>query len=51
MVYESEFWAVNKKIEQRINVAEVKILREINGVTRDDKIRNMYIICSIGGFN
>jgi len=39
-MYGSEFWAVDMKIEQRISLAEMRILRWMSRVTKEDKIRN-----------
>jgi hypothetical protein len=48
MLYGSECWAVDKKIEQRMSVAEMRMLRWMSGVTREDRIRNEYVRGSIG---
>lgn len=52
MLYSSECWAVVRKIErktiavykkkkkQKTNVAEIRMLRKISGMTRGDKTRN-----------
>ena len=48
MLYGSECWAVDKKIEQRMSVAEMRMLRWMSGVTREDRIRNEYLRGSIG---
>jgi len=34
---------VDKKIEQRMNVVEMRVLRWMSGVTRKDRIRNKYV--------
>jgi len=39
---------VIKKIEQNMSVAKMRMLRWINGMTREDRIRNEYIGRSIG---
>jgi len=41
-------WAVDKKIKQRISVAEMKMLRYMTGVSREVKIRNEYVERSVG---
>ena len=40
MVYGAETWAVKKAHEKKMEVAEMKMLRWMCGVTRLDKIRN-----------
>ena len=40
MLYSCETWATKKKHERKINVAEMKMLRWMCGVTRKDRIRN-----------
>jgi len=39
---------VDKKINQSMSVEEMRMLRWISGVTREDWIRNEYVIGSIG---
>lgn len=39
MIYVSDCQAVNKKIEQSVSVVEMSILKWINEMTREDKIR------------
>lgn len=48
MVYGSECWAVDKTIEQRIGIAKMSMLKWINGVISEDKIKNEYKRGSIG---
>lgn len=43
MLYGSEYWAVNEKTKQRISVVEIRMLRWMSGVTREDSIRNKYL--------
>ena len=43
MVYVAETWAVKKAHEKKTEVAEMKMLRWMCGVTRLDKIRNAKI--------
>jgi len=45
MFYGSECWAVDKKIEQRMRVAEIITLRR---ATRKDRIGNEYVRGSTG---
>ena len=40
MTYGTETWAIKKSHERRIDIAEMKMLRWTQGVTRWDKIRN-----------
>ena len=40
MTYGTETWAIKKSHERRMDVAEMKMLRWAQGVTRWDKIRN-----------
>jgi len=37
MLYGSECWTVDNKIEHRMSVTEMRMLRWINGVTRDNR--------------
>jgi len=46
MLYGVECWAVDKKIERRMSIAEMRMLR--CGVTREDRIRNEYIRGTVG---
>ena len=48
MTYSSECWPVKKSHEQKLNVAEMKMLRMMCGVKRRDRVRNEYIRCSVG---
>ena len=43
LIYGSESWTINKRVESRITASEMKCLRKIHGVTRKDKIRNQNI--------
>jgi hypothetical protein len=45
--YGSESWVVNRRIEQSMSVAEMRMLR-MSGVAREDSIRNEYVKGSIG---
>jgi hypothetical protein len=45
MLYGSECWAVDRRIEQSMNVPEI---RWMSGVAREDRIRNEYVRVSIG---
>ena len=40
MTYGAEFWAVRKKDENKMHVAEMRMLRWITGKTRKDHVRN-----------
>jgi hypothetical protein len=48
MLYASECWALKKREEQKIQVAEMRMLRLMSGVTRQDRIRNEYVRSSLG---
>jgi len=41
-------WVVNKKIEQRMSIAKMRMLRWMNGLTRKDRISNRYVRGNIG---
>ena len=43
LTYRAEYWAVRKKDENRLHVAEMRILRWIRGKTRKDHVRNQII--------
>lgn len=43
MLYGLEYWPVDRKIEQRISVSKIRILKWMNGVTKGDRIRDAYI--------
>ena len=40
MVYGAETWAVQKAQEKKLDVAEMRMLRWMSGVTKLDRIRN-----------
>ena len=40
MMYGAETWAVKKGHEKKLDVAEVRMLRWMSGVTKMDRIRN-----------
>jgi hypothetical protein len=43
MLYGSECWVIDKRIEQSMSVAEMRMLRWTSGVTKEVKIRNEYV--------
>lgn len=47
MLYGLECWAINKKLERRMNIADMKMLRWICEVIREDRIKHLYIRGSI----
>ena len=51
MNYFSEFLAVRKSYEQKLNVAEMKMSRMMCGVTRKDRVRNEYIRGRVGVYS
>ncbi len=44
MMYGAETWAVKKAHEKKLDVAEMRMLRWMSGVTKMDRIRNERII-------
>ena len=51
----SRVWAVRKKVENRLHVAEMRMLRWIMGKTRNDHVRNQIIqedakVCQMSTF-
>ena len=55
MTYGAECWAVRKKDENRLHVAEMRMLRWIRGKTRKDHVRNQSIqedakVCQMSTF-
>ena len=40
MVYSAETWAMKKAQEKKLDVAEMRMLRWMSGVTKLDRIRN-----------
>ena len=55
MTYGAECWAVRKKDENRLHVAEMRMLRWIRGKTRKDHVRNRIIqedanVCQMSTF-
>ena len=48
MMYGIECWAVDREIELRMSVSEMRMLIWMSGVTREDRIRNEYIRGNIG---
>ena len=55
MTYGAECWAVRKKYENRLHVAEIRMLRWIRGKTRKDHVRNQSIqedvkVCQMSTF-
>ena len=55
MTYGAECWAVRKKDENRLHVAEIRMLQWIRGKTRKDHVRNQIIqddakVCQMSTF-
>ncbi|XP_068233602.1 uncharacterized protein [Palaemon carinicauda] len=48
MMYAAETWAIKKTEEKKLDVAELRMLRWMCGVTRRDKIRNEVITGTTG---
>jgi len=47
MLYGLEFWVVDRRIEQSLIVAEIRTLRWMNAVTRENRIKGEYVRGSI----
>ncbi|PKA59726.1 isoleucyl-tRNA synthetase [Apostasia shenzhenica] len=48
MIYGAECWPAKKKHTNKINVAEMRMLRWMCGYTRKDRMRNEYIRKKVG---
>lgn len=44
LTYGSESWVLTKRNKSRIKAAEMRFLRKIQGITREDRIRNSVIV-------
>lgn len=44
IIHDLQRWTVQEIINKRISIAEMNMLKWMNGVTKKDKIRNQYII-------
>jgi len=49
MLYGSECWVVDRRIKLSMSVVEMGMLRWMNGMTREDRLRNEYVRSSIVG--
>ena len=47
MTYSAECWAIKQSHEQKLHVAEMKMLRMMCGVTRRDRLKNEYVRASV----
>ena len=43
MAYCSERWPMKSSLEEKMNIAEMRMLRWMTGITRTDRIRNEYV--------
>jgi hypothetical protein len=48
MIYGAEYWATKGQHDQKMSVAEMRMLRWICGHTRKDRIRNDNIMDKLG---
>lgn len=48
MIYGGECWAMKKVQQQKVHVAEMRMLRFMSGVTRKDRIENEYVRENLG---
>jgi len=48
LCFMNQYWAVDKKIEHWMSVANMRMLKWMSGVIREDRIRNKYVWKSIG---
>jgi hypothetical protein len=44
MLYGSECWVVDRRIEKSMSVTEMSMLRWMSGVTREDRKKNKYVV-------
>ena len=47
MTYSAECWAIKQSHEQKLHVAEMKMLRMMCGMTRRDRLKNEYVRASV----
>ena len=50
-LYGSENWALNSRTHSRLQAAEMRFLRTIQGVTRKDRLKNETIRNNVGIYN
>jgi hypothetical protein len=43
MLYNLECWAVDRRIKQSMGVGKMRMLRWMNGVIRESRMRNKYV--------
>jgi hypothetical protein len=43
MLYGSECWVVDRRIEQSMSIAGMRMFRWMSGATRDDRMKNEYM--------
>lgn len=46
-LYGSEYWADCKRIEQNMSIAEMRLLKWMSEVTKENRIKNEYVRSSV----